>query len=246
MASQRTAFAIAGSGPLQADGYPFLEYAAPRTFYLRLHTTRLQHFDERTWQMELAPGEVNNELAQLDPPTLKLIFGLGYGSANNELLYYLGGLFEQHEGRGTSKPVIVDNRAMLCSLQGTNKHFGVWTPPSAATNLVARELAMSEYGLLGDATNRLAAIDMIENVLNSLPGYRPEWGDWTPHYYADLAIKASLHASRPAQAREILLRGLQLEPNSDQLMYLARIMAREGLLQPADLAIIRQAGRVRE
>jgi hypothetical protein len=85
----------------------------------------------------------------------------------------------------------------------------------------------------------MAAVDTIENVLNSLPGYRPEWGDWEPHYYADLAIKASLRASRPAQAREILIRGLQLEPNSDQLLYLARIMAREGLLQPADLAWVR-------
>jgi predicted membrane-bound spermidine synthase len=239
MASQRTAFAIAGSGPIQADGYPFLEYAAPRTFYLRLHTSRLQHFDERTWQMELAPAGVNDELAKLEPPALKSVFGQGYGSANDELLHYLGGLPEQHEGRGTAKPVIDDNRAMLCSLQGTNKHFGVWTPPSAATNLIARELAMSEYGLLGDATNRMAAVDTIENVLNSLPGYRPEWGDWEPHYYADLAIKASLRASRPAQAREILIRGLQLEPNSDQLLYLARIMAREGLLQPADLAWVR-------
>jgi predicted membrane-bound spermidine synthase len=236
MASQRTAFAIAGAGPVQGDAFPFLEYAAPRTFYLRLHTTRLQRFDERTWQMDLASDEVNNELAKLEPPALRSIFGLGYGSANDELLHYLGGRFAQHSGRGTAQPVIIDNRAMPCSLQGTNKNFGVYTPPSAATNLITRQLAMSEYGLLSDATNRSAAIDTIENVLNSLSGYRSEGADWSPDYYADLAVKASLRASNRGQARAILLRGLQLEPNSDQLGYLSRILAREGILQPSDIA----------
>ncbi len=144
MASQRTAFAIAGDGPLQGDGHPFLEYAAPRTFFLRPYATRLQRFDERTWQMNLVPDEVNNELAKLQPATLQSIFGAGYGSENNELMHYLGGLFAQHAGRGTAQPVIIDNRAMLCSLQGTNKSFGVFTPPSASTNLIARQLAASE------------------------------------------------------------------------------------------------------
>ena len=234
-ASQRTAFAIAGPGQIQMDGYPFLEYAAPRTFYLRGHTIRLQHFDERTWQMELSPPGANEELSKLDPSDLTSIFGHGYGSANDQLIYYIGALLKQQAGRGTAKPVIDDNRAMLCSLQGTNKHFGIWTPPSAATNLFAREMTESEYGLLGTATNRLAAIDTIESVLKSLPGFNPEW-DWTPHYYADLAVKASLRASKPGQAKEILLRALHLEPRSDQLNYLARIMAREGLLKPEDLA----------
>jgi hypothetical protein len=236
MASQRTAFAIAGAGPLQGDDVPFLEYAAPRTFFLRVHTTRLQKFDERTWQMDLAPDEVNNDLAKLEPAALKSIFGLGYGSANDELLHYLGGLFGQHSGRATAQPVVIDNRAMLCSLQGTNKNFGVYTPPSAATNLITRELAMSEYALLSDAAHRSAAIETIENVLDSLPGYHPGDADWSPAYYADLAIKASLRASNSVQARAILLRALQLEPNSDQLQYLSRILAREGILQPADIA----------
>jgi len=236
MASQNTAFAIAGPGPVQADAFPFLEYAAPRTFYLRVHTVRFQRFDERTWQMGLVHDDINNELARLDPAALKSIFGLGYGSVNDELIHYLGGLFAQHAGRGTAQPVIVDNRAMLCSLQGTNKHFGVYTPPSAATNLITRQLAASEYGLLGDATNRLAAIDTIQSVLNSLPGYRPEGSDWSPDYYADLAVKASLHAARPDQAVAILLKALQLEPNSDQLQYLARVFARQGLIHAVDFA----------
>ena len=95
---------------------------------------------------------------------------------------------------------------------------------------------MSEYGLLSDATNRMAAINTIESVLNSLPSYHPDGMDWSPDYYADLAVKACLRASKPLQARAILLRALQLEPNSGQLQYLARIFAREGLLKPTGVA----------
>ena len=132
--------------------------------------SRLQRFDERTWQMGLASDEVNNELARIEPSAVKIDFGLGYGSANDELLHYLGGLFAQHAGpragaaghRGKSRDAV--------QFAGHKQDFGVYTPPSAATNLVARELAASEYGLLGDATNRLAAIDTIQSVLNSLPG----------------------------------------------------------------------------
>jgi spermidine synthase len=240
MASQRTAFAIAGSGPLQEDNLPFLEYAAPRTFYLRSNTARFQRFDERTWQTQLASDDVNNELAKLGPSDLKSVFGRGWGSANNELFRFFTGLFTEHPGRATAQPVIIDNHAMPCSLQGTNKNFGVFTPLSAATNMVSRQIAASEYALLGDAANRLAGIAAIENVLNSMTRSSVGGTDWSPDYYADLAIKACLRASDPEQARKILLRGLELQPNSVQLQYLARVLAHEGVLRPAELAKVEE------
>jgi spermidine synthase len=225
MASQRTAFAISGSGPLQADDTPFLEYAAPKTFFLRVHTERFPSFDERTWQMELASEKVNAELSKLDVHALESIFGRGYGSFNQQLIYYLTGEF-----RGKPQPVIVDHHAMLCSLQGTNKSFGVWTPLSASTNLISRQMAAAEYGLLGDAAQQSAAVDAIESVLDSLASYSPQQMDWSPAYYADLAIKAALRASNPRQAKAILVRAMQLEPTAIQLRYLSRIFAREGIL----------------
>jgi len=240
MASQRTAFAIAGSGPLQEDNFPFLEYAAPRTFYLRSHTTLFQRFDERTWQTQLASDDVNNELAKLGPSDLKSVFGRVWGSANNELFRFFTGLFTDHTGRATAQPVIIDNHAMPCSLQGTNKSFGVFTPLSAATNMVSRQIATSEYALLGDATNRLAGIAAIENILNSMTRSSLGGTDWSPDYYADLAIKACLRASDPERARKILLRGLELQPNSVQLQYLARVLAHAGVLRPAELAKIEE------
>jgi len=47
-----------------------------------------KNFDERTWQTDLAPAGVNNDLAKLDPPALKTIFANG-GSLNEDLISYL-------------------------------------------------------------------------------------------------------------------------------------------------------------
>jgi hypothetical protein len=101
--------------------------------------------------------------------------------------------------------------------------------------MISREVAAAEYGLRGDASQQSAAIDTIQSVLDSLPQYVQRIPDWTPAYYADLAIKASLRASNPERAKMILLRGLQLEPNSEQLGYLSRIFLREGILKPGEI-----------
>jgi hypothetical protein len=124
---------------------------------------------------------------------------------------------------------------MPCCFLSSNVNFRIFTPPSAATNEFARQLATAEYGLRGDAAKQSEAIETIEKVLDSLPGYQPEDADWSPGYYADLAVKASLRAGRPGQAKVILIRALQLEPESPQLRYLLRICLRERILQPGDI-----------
>jgi hypothetical protein len=239
MASQRTAFAIAGPGPLQSDESPILEYAAPKTFYIYIHrigVTCVQRFDERTWQMDLASESDKKDLAKLDPPALKTIFDGDQGSADADLLNYLHGRYAKYTGKGPLRPVMIGNHVMPCSLQGTNVGFGIFTPPSAATNLITRQLAMAEYSLRRDV-QKLPAIESIESTLNSVTDYSPQGADWSPAYYADLAIKAALQDSEPDRARTILLRGLQLEPGSDQLHYLSRILLRQGILQSSDIAM---------
>jgi spermidine synthase len=238
MASQRTAFAIAGPGPVQSDDLPILEYAAPRAFYIHLldrGVFRLQSFDERTWQMDLAPDGANRDLEKLDPLVLNTIFADNRASVNPDLEMYLNDRYAQHIGHTRAKPMIVGNRAMPCSLQGTNKSFGISPPPSAATNALTRQLAMAEYILRSDPAKQLDAVASIENALDSVTNFRSEDSDWSPAFYADLAVKASLRASNPMRAKAILLRGLQLEPDSDQLHYLTRILVREKIIQPSDI-----------
>jgi spermidine synthase len=237
LASQSTAFAIAGAGPVQADEFPILEYAAPRAFYIHLESRgvfRLPRFDERTWQMDLAPDGANNDLAKLDPVKLQSIFGSGQPSVNQDLQIYLQQRFAQHSG--SAKPMIIGNHPMPCSLQGSDRSIRVASPPSAATNALIRQLVTSEFSLRNDSTRQEAAVENIENTLNSISSYNSDDADWSPAYYADLAVKACLRASDPRRARAILLRGLQLEPDSDQLQYLSRILARKGILQPGDVS----------
>ena len=237
MASQRTAFAIAGTGPIQSDDFPILEYSAPRAFYIHLRSNgvfRLYSFDERTWQMDLASEEVNSELSKLDPPALKTIFGPKEGSANDDLLTFLQDAYAHYPARAQLK--VIGGRAMPCSLQGTNKSIAVASPRSGETNAIIRQLAVAEYVFRTDPARQSVAIDSLENGLDAVQHYDSNGADWSPAYYADLGVKASLREANPTRARALLLRGLQLEPDSDQLHYMARILIREKILQPADLA----------
>jgi tetratricopeptide (TPR) repeat protein len=103
------------------------------------------------------------------------------------------------------------------------------------TNLTARQLYYAEAALQTDPANQLQAIKAIKSILDSLQNYKAQDSDWSAAYYADLAIKASLHLGDTAQAKAILLRGLQLEPDSDELQYLSRILIHEGILQPSEI-----------
>jgi hypothetical protein len=85
LASQRTAFAIAGGGPIQSDLFPVLEYAAPRSFYIGENSRMLVQYDERTRQQLLAPREKNAVLRALPDAEVGSVFS-EYTSVNRELL----------------------------------------------------------------------------------------------------------------------------------------------------------------
>ena len=84
LASQRTAFAIAGDGPIQSDYWPVLEYEAPKAFYMGITAAALREYDERTKQMALMPRDKYGILSALDDEALRPIFA-EYDSANPEL-----------------------------------------------------------------------------------------------------------------------------------------------------------------
>jgi hypothetical protein len=92
LASQRTAFAIAGEGPIQSDLFPVLEYAAPRAFYINEDSYLLEQYDERTRQQLLAPVEKATILRSLTFQDAQTIFSK-YNSDNAELNAVLHGNF---------------------------------------------------------------------------------------------------------------------------------------------------------
>jgi hypothetical protein len=177
-ASQRTAFAIAGDGPVQRDDFPVLEYEAPRAFYLGESARRLLQYDERTWQSRLAPAPKRAALAGLDRDTVREIFG-EYPSVNGDLTKCLAGRLA-----GGEFEYAVNDRPLPCAfLPGTASSSAAVTTDDAA-----------------------------------------------------LAVRLNLERGNGAEARRILLDGLRKLPASDQLQYLARILIREGTLQPEEVA----------
>jgi spermidine synthase len=223
-ASQQTAFAVAVPGPVESDDVPILEYAAPRAFYMyqaRHGVVRLPRYDERTWQVDVAPLAKNKVLAELSLAALDSIFGKGISSGNPELQSFLDNRFEGHTGSLT-----VGNRVMPCIFQATMGNTPVHAPASAATNLNVRQLYFAEAALKTEPAKELQAVESIKTILDHLQNYKARDSDWSAAYYAGLALKASLRLGNEPQANAILLRGLQLEPDSDELKYLSRILLR--------------------
>jgi hypothetical protein len=223
-ASQQTAFAVSGPGPVQSDDVPILEYAAPRAFYVyqgRHGVVRLLRYDERTWQMDAAPLAKNKVLAELSLADLASIFGKSTGSDNQELQSFLDKRFQGHVGSLT-----FGIRIMPCIFQTTTGNTRVHAPPSAATNLIVRRLYIAVAALKTEPAKQLQAVESIKTILDALQNYKAQGSDWSAAYYAGLAVKASLRLGNVPQAKAILLRGLQLEPDSDELKYLSRILPR--------------------
>jgi hypothetical protein len=235
-ASQNTAFAVPGPGRVQSDDLPILEYAAPRAFYMyngSRGVQRFQKFDERTWQVGIAPPMKNTVLVELGTADLIQIFGKSFGSGNPDLQSFLDNRFQGRTGSLT-----FGNLVMPCVFQETNSRAVVYSPPSAATNLNTRQLYFAEAILQTDPTKQLQAIETIKQILDTTQNYKPQDLDWSAAHYADLAVKASLRLGNTALAKGILLRGLQLEPDSDELGYLSRILIREGIIQPSEVSTV--------
>jgi spermidine synthase len=90
LASQRTAVAIAGKGPIQSDLHPILEYAAPRAFYIGAESHALDRFDERTHRQLLASPDKRAALYSLPFMQAQIIFS-SIGTISGELFLCLVG-----------------------------------------------------------------------------------------------------------------------------------------------------------
>jgi predicted membrane-bound spermidine synthase len=224
LASQRTAFAIPGPGPIQTDDHPILEYDAPRAFYLHLGetVTLFQHFDERTSQMELASPEKNRVLTQLDAASLFSVFGR-YSSVNTELTAYAS----MRAGVTAASQYLL---SMPCVFRGTNQML-LFAPEAARTNEAVRELVEAEAVFRSDTTNQAPAIEVVKSVLGATRDYKPNVAGWSAAHYGGLAVKACLRLGNREEAKVILSRSIEMEPDSVELAYLSRIMTRDGALQ---------------
>jgi len=220
MASQRTAFAIAGDGPLQRDQFPVLEYAAPRAFYLGVGSKALLRFDERTIQEEMASSEATKVLPVLTDDQLDAVFGR-FVSVNSDVGQYVR--WRKQAGATPEDEVEPDGlRSLPCLFRPADKKR-VTGPINPNLNEEEKSVEVA-FGLLcGDRSQQLEGLSQMESLLrNRKPDAR-----WVAAACAAKASKVSLLHSQVERSKVFLALGLQSAPLDMQLLYLARIVERE-------------------
>jgi predicted membrane-bound spermidine synthase len=219
-ASQRTGFAITGRGPIQSDLFPVLEYEAPKAFYLAVTASTLSEFDERTWQMEIAPAEKQSALAKLNTDQLRRIFA-NYWTINTNLQSYLVWRLRNENLPGAAAEP-VDLRAVPCAFRPSDAPLMRPTAPPGATEEF-RQL-LTAIALLEPASGRKSeGVALIESLLRQ----RQPSSGWSAPHFAALAARTSLASGNASKARSLLELGLKDSPDDPQLHYLARIIERE-------------------
>jgi hypothetical protein len=154
LASQRTAFAITGDGPIQSDLFPVLEYAAPRAFFIGDDSRMLEGFDERTRQQAVAPSDKLATLRSLSVPDVRSVF-FPFSTVNGELLNSLLG-----KEAGANVPCVFRTNAPPAMAEG----------PDESAAILNRAMACLSSGDLKQA-GQLAAFARQQNPTNSQAAY---------------------------------------------------------------------------
>ena len=154
LASQRTAFAIAGDGPIQSDLFPVLEYAAPRAFYVGINAKMFERFDERTRQQAVAPPDKLTTLHSLTVADVRSVF-FPFLTVNGELLDSLLG-----KEAGANVPCVFKTNAPPAMSKGSDES-------TATLNRAITALNTSDLKQAG----QLAALALRQNPTNSQAAY---------------------------------------------------------------------------
>ncbi|MGZ8899864.1 MAG: fused MFS/spermidine synthase [Limisphaerales bacterium] len=219
VASQNTAFAIAGDGPIQTDDLPILEYAAPIAFFRAEDATKLQSFDERTVQYPLAGKDKIATLRAL--PDQIVLNAFLFGTSNTDLRLYLSALLNRESG----------GLARLDPLGHVIFRPADAYPetPRIATNTTPEfaECRTLEARILRDSSNWKEPAGRMEAVLTSLlerNELTPR--DFRPSYYAAFLTRWAISNGDYPAAMRYLRIGLSFGQDQDQLLFLTRVLDR--------------------
>ncbi|MDB6025949.1 MAG: spermine/spermidine synthase family protein [Verrucomicrobiales bacterium] len=214
IASQQTAFAIAGPGPIQTDDFPVLEYAAPRAFFIGQTARRVFDFDERTWQSGIAPAEKRKVLSSLSEAEVQGCFK--NVSVNPDLQTYVG--FRNHH-HDPSSVVQVEKKGMPCIFRPLD---------SMAADLFLSNSDQETFGKLAEveamiySTNRLQGIQSLDSTI-SKGALSPNESRLVEELVV-VAVKECLRVGDNQSAQQLVNRASQLKAGSIELSYLTRIV----------------------
>ncbi len=219
IASQETAFAITGEGPLQTDPFPVLEYEAPRAFYIGASAKRLFHFDERTHQALLAPAAKAQAAAQLSRAQLQTTFRQ-YVTGNPALRRLLQPPNPASPEPAEAPPVLFHALRLPPASP----------PPPPAQPGTPDHLASLQLLLHQSEQSRAAAVQELRRLIAVATETQSPNGK--PPTYAGpaglLLARALLAQGDPTAAAAALGAARPLLPDPDEADYLSRIAARAG------------------
>jgi spermidine synthase len=216
IASQRTAFAIAGAGPVQSDEFPVLEYAAPRAFFIGSSANRLFAFDERAWQFPLAGHDKIKVMRAL--PRHKILEAVDiYSSSNSDLQKYFQDI-------GSNGMATSGSRMQLIFRPPSDYPEALAVPENSSDEY--RRLAKIEMQILRQSSDWAQNLDQVEKILEKLTDEKYRSTDCAPYYYAALGARFAIQHQDYTRADRLVKLGLMFQPFGDQLLYLSRILDR--------------------
>ena len=204
LASQRTAWAITGPGPMQSDLFPVLEYAAPYAFYLGENSKMIEKFDERTRQQLLAPAPKTTLLRSLPDAEVQSVFSR-FVSVNTELTLAL-----RSPAAFPTTPSVFNAAASRISIL-----------PPLGNDPVAVNRAIT--GIVGSSEQRRQGIAEVESLLAAqTPGANAVAAQW-----AALAATAALSLDDHAKTAQLVTLAQKFNPDDAQAAFLLRLLTRE-------------------
>ncbi len=219
-ASQRTAFAIAGNGPIQTDGFPVLEYEAPMAFFIGTTATKIARFDERTWQSPLASREKQTALVNLSDSSIRAAFT--NSTINLELREAINRRLQHGNGAPAPPHLALGDFPSLFDLPAApEKESAV----KETTDL--KELLRARAALQREREDWAEQVQIIRRILLAQIADTSKGVDRRTAHFAGVAARACMIHGQFDLAGELLVLGFRLLPNEPELAYLARVLERE-------------------
>jgi spermidine synthase len=222
LASQPVAAIIPGPGRTQSDGFPILEYDAPRAFYMGARAQEIAYLDERTWQMDLASPDKARALSSLTPEQLQQVFE-DHGAANQQLDRHVRSRFPGAEARATD--VHFGFRLMPSIFRPGPPDLSK-APAKAAPELV--RLIEWDNALRTGTADWAEAAKEIPDALRAYQRARKP-GEWPTAFLAHDLAKPFLASRRFAEAEQIIKAGLETEATDARLLFLSRWLNAQNL-----------------
>jgi spermidine synthase len=221
IASQKTAHAIGGDGPIQTDDVPILEYDAPRAFFIGQESRALNFYDERTIQFPLASKDKIAVLRALPDNILMDTFSPSFSSSNPDIRLYLNAVINRARGgfeRLDPMGQIIFRPAEMYPVD-----------PPRATNASPEfaECLKLEAQILRDLSNWREPGARLEQILLELiekNTLRPI--DFSPGYYAAMLARCAIGDNDHASAFRLLRLGMLFPQEREQLIFLSRVLDR--------------------